>query len=44
MKSRKSIQAAEFSEFLKKKPSVEEVLSHEKTIEEVCCSNGELVN
>ena len=44
MKSRKSIQASEFSEFLKNEPSIEAVLAHDKTVEEVCCCNPELGN
>jgi hypothetical protein len=44
MKSRKSIQAADYSEFLKTEPSIEAVLAHDKTVEEVCCCNPELVN
>ena len=44
MKSRKSIQAAEFSDFLRKSPTIDDLLSYEKTVQEVCCSNPELSN
>ncbi|OMJ71131.1 hypothetical protein SteCoe_30742 [Stentor coeruleus] len=41
MKSRKSIQAAQYSDFLKSNPSLDEVLKNDQTIDEVCCCNPE---
>lgn len=41
MKSRKSIQAAQYSDFLKSNPSLDEVLSNDRTVDEVCCCNPE---
>ena len=44
MKSRKSIQASEYSNFLRSSPTIDEVLNHDKTVDEVCCSNPEFSN
>ena len=44
MKSRKSIQASQYSEFLKSGPPLEEVLNHDKTVDEICCSNPDLIS
>jgi hypothetical protein len=42
MKSRKSIQASQYSDFLKSKPDLDDVLNHDKTVDEICCSNPDL--
>lgn len=41
MKSRKSIQAAQYSDFLKGAPHLDDVLNHDRTVDEICCGNGE---
>ncbi|OMJ83268.1 hypothetical protein SteCoe_15857 [Stentor coeruleus] len=41
MKSRKSIQASQYSDFLKSNPTLDNVLSNDRTIDEVCCCNPE---
>ena len=41
MKSRKSIQAAQYGDFLKLNPPLDDVLNNDRTVDEIYCGNGE---